>query len=1131
MLVLASEVKAEIAQSPLFLPQHPPPNIMFILDNSGSMKYNTVTGQDADSEYTSAKNNVKNYGAEGCGRLDYCSPYAQKNQAAFYSSRWNRIYYDPSIRYKPGLDAAGKLMPNASTIDTRANAYNPKSAIIHPRAICKVKANKKFTLPLYDPSTYETINNCKRNGDTEIAQYAFYYTLAKSQTPNGSKAQDLLYERWDILPSNRSYPADVNRTDCGIGLIGCSYEQELQNFANWFSYYRSRELLTKTVLGIAFSELNGNARVGFSTINGTDENFIPVAPFVSAQRQKWYDQLYGTAMIGATPLIAALDNVGQYYSGHEVHDFPKGIPDPIKLQCQANYAILATDGQWNVTRSTIANWDKNVMALPEDIAFDPVSGTPLTAFDPWPAPYHEGPKKSKSSLADTAMKYWATDVGSRLGKSTAGLISPNEYDPATWQHMVTHTIALGADGELKYQSDYRTATTGDFPEIKSGKKNWPFPVKNSQSAADDVWHAAVNGHGTYFSALNPQDLKSGFLAMLKEIRQQNAAGSSIAYSGNSLSGNALTYLPSFETEKWTGHLKAYSLKDGKPDLFKWDAADLIPDSKSRNIVTWSAEGGQKFLQPSLSAAQMVYLKSSEIVDYLRGNDEKENKNGGPYRNRANKLGNIVNSSPLFVSRTNFGYAMPSDDKHGGASYAAFLQKKSSPQRPAMLYVGANDGMLHAFNATSGVETFAFVPYSVYPHLYALSQPEYQHHYFVDGPLTEADAYINFQWKNILLGSTGAGSKAVFAIDITDPATMGTANILWERSAENDTNDFADMGHVLGTASVARLTNGQWAAIYGNGYDSIGGKALLYIVDLASGNLIRALNIEVGSVDKPNGLSAPGLLFNNKRELIAAYAGDLQGNLWKFDLQSATVTDWHSKKLFTATTKSAKVAPIVQQPLLAPHPTGGYMVIFGTGKYLEFRDKADLDIHALYGVWDKPGETQPKQRKHLQPQTLTPLYKDNVIIGRTLTNNTVDWTTQNGWYIDMLNNGERFVGRLRIIEITVLLSTTLAPAANACSGDGTSFTMATDFLIGGVAKNFVFIGADGKPITDSNGNNASSIETGGTSSEGVSIPGIATDCLTINQLDGTTKCIPYKASSETMRRWRQLSVPAVIRRRD
>ncbi|AMP01409.1 neisseria PilC beta-propeller domain protein [Collimonas arenae] len=1050
MAAVSGVAMAEIAQSPLFLPVPPPPNIMYMLDNSGSMVWGTVTGTDATAEFNAAR-----------------------SQRSYYSSAWNQIYYNPATTYTPAVKDNGTSMGNASTGKTIIDPYLAVSKTL-PNSIDSVcYYDSTYTLPLFVASTtasnyFASNSNCKAQSQTNknaLAQYAFYYNWVGSGTPTGvtNEDNDNYYKRVDILSSRNSYPKAASRTDCAAAST-CTYAEEIQNFANWFSYYRTRILLTKTSLGIAFSGINDRFRVGFATINDNSSNtnssaanFVPLSTFSASQKTAWYAKLYAINPGGGTPLINALNQVGQYYMGNGMAGAAKSTPDPIQLKCQANYTILATDGYWNGTvPSTIGNMDSKVPALPAPVSHDPVSGTALTPGDPFPPPFYEGKTANSNSLADTAMKYWITDVGVRGSNGgTVGKINATSTDPATWQHMTTHTIGLGANGTLDYQSDYKTATSGHYVDIKNGSRNWPAPKADSAEAIDDLWHAAVNGHGSYFSAKNPKSLQDGLNSILAEIGKATGSGGNAAVSGEAgQATNAIYYVPSFDSGSWTGHLNARPANpDGSiGDVSKWDAATLLPDYTKRNIVTWnpSTSSAKTFIWENLTSganSQQAALVSANVVDYIKGSSAMEKASNGAgtgiFRYRQNKLGDIVNSNPLYVQKNDFGYSALPASIAGSSTYAAFLTTKAA--RKGMIYVGANDGMLHGFDS-DGVEKFAFIPNSVYPNLKTLSDLNYGHHYFVDGPLAEGDAYIKGGWKNVLLGSTGAGAQSVFAIDVTTPGSLDEKSVLWEY---NHSATDTDMGNVLGAPAVVLLANNKWAAIFGNGYNSVSGRAVLYLVDVETGVLIKKIDTGVGSVASPNGLSAPALLFNASRQVVAAYAGDLQGNLWKFDLSSASDTaQWAGSSLFIAKDGSSTpiAQPIVQTPVIAPHPLGGYLVMFGTGKYFETADLGNTNTQSVYGIWDKPGADAVTGRSQLQVQTLTAVYSaEGQSLGRTLSSNPVAWGTKRGWYIDYLTSGERTVGTLHILNDVILLNTSLTPnTADPCAGGGSSQTLGRIF---------------------------------------------------------------------------------------
>ena len=984
---------------------------------------------------------------------------------------------------------------------------------------------------------YASQTNCKDKSSsgytTKVARYAFYYVWDQSTTIATDTPSDAAFtKRVDIIPSTLTYSKAASRTDCGSGTT-CTYDQEIQNFANWYSYYRTRILMTKSSLGLAFSTIDPvqssayvpKFRVGFNTINtiksdGTTSannqatsdgaSFLTIRDFDSTQKQKLYAHLYEINPGSGTPLREQMDRIGRLYSKTlSGFDYTNNDPyrasaaDATLLSCRSSYHIMSTDGYWN----------------------------------------GEATLTSGKMLADIA-KYYYKDLRADITNNVPVKGSTTK----TGQLMINFTIGLGASGTIPYSA---TTTPPDSA--------WPTSVeKDSQETIDDLWHSAIVSGGSYFSAKNPTDLQSGLSKVLKSISEQTGAASAVAVSSNSVGAGGLLFQPSFDSDIWDGHLLAFTLNaDGSKGPAAWggsDAAALLPIG-SRNILTWKptsgtsgAGAGALFTWASLSTEQQASLGgatstgASTVLDYLIGDATNEQNSGGTggmyrYRPAKNKLGDIVNSSPLYVQSADYGYTVLSSANGGGTTYRDFLTAKEA--RTPTIYVGANDGMLHAFNATniattpaktskSGVETFAYIPNAVFPILKSLSNPDYSHQYFVDGQLTDGDAYLSSTWKNVLLGSTGAGPAAIFALDITAPDAMNATNVMWEKTPAD--TGLGDMGKVMGPVSVVLLTTGKWAAIFGNGYDSSSGKAMLYILDLSDGSLIT--KFDLGGT--ANGLTAPALVFNSSRQLVGAYAGDLLGKLWKFDLSDASSAKWTSSLLFTTSDGAvtpAVAAPqaIVQKPVIASHPLGGYMVVIGTGKFFESTDKASTQTQSLYGIWDDPSlSTAVTGRAQLVKQTFTAVGTT----GRTLTTNPINWlkgcasatnACQHGWYVDLPTSGERVVGDLQLFDNIILLSTTFAPVADICQGGGTSQLIASNYLNGGASPKTAFK-VNGVLMTDGKGNNLSSITIDSTATNpGVVNLGAGQRSLTTNDTSGKMHNYGLSTGYGPVRLWHQLMI--------
>ena len=420
--------------------------------------------------------------------------------------------------------------------------------------------------------------------------------------------------------------------------------------------------------------------------------------------------------------------------------------------------------------------------------------------------------------------------------------------------------------------------------------------------------------------------------------------------------------------------------------------------QERSIFSYNDvnKSGIVFCYDQLSPAQQGLLTHDEL-DYIRGVQLKEQPNG-LFRKRTgdNRLmGDIVNSDPKFISSISQGYdALPGVE---GSKYLEYITSTAFTGRVPMLAVGANDGMLHVFNASLGTEggkeILAYVPSAMFGKLKSLTLPTYivngKHQYFVDGSPAAGDAYFDVngsstgnEWRTILVGTLGAGGKGIFALDLTflnpndeSPEDFSASRVLWEINDQSapDSGDLDNspdqygnnrygftnyLGLTMGQASIARMANGKFAAIFGNGYNSVNQIAVLYIVDIQTGHLIRSITTGVGnnsSVSTVNGLTTPLTVdANGDRITDAIYAGDYQGNMWKFDVSDSNANNWsvaftansQPAPLFKASSLSSdnpyyqypsgNTTPfIIPQPITAKaefdqHPNGGIMLYFGTG---------------------------------------------------------------------------------------------------------------------------------------------------------------------------------------------------------
>ena len=583
--------------------------------------------------------------------------------------------------------------------------------------------------------------------------------------------------------------------------------------------------------------------------------------------------------------------------------------------------------------------------------------------------------------------------------------------------------------------------------------------------------AASGGTTTAYFANDTASLTAALQDIFTVVAASGTAAS-IATNSTRLDTNTRIYQAKFDSTDWSGQLLAYPIgADGSVGaLPAWDTntAGKIPAHGSRQIYSRVAGANVEFAWTGLTAAQQTALGgfgiTENILNWLRG-DQSNEQPGGVLRKRSQVLGDIINSNPAYVSAANFGFDSLPTGTAGQGSYAAFQGANKS--RPPMLYVGANDGMLHAFDAATGVEKFAFIPPSVLPNLASLSNPGYTHRYFVDGSPQAGDAYLGGGWKTILVGSGGAGTRSIFALDVTNPADFdtvatGKTKVLWEFT---DT----DLGYPINQflqPVIGRMQNGDWAVVFGNGYESTNQRAFLYVVNLETGALIKKIDTGVGSAGSPNGLAGPVLLADDNRTITYAYAGDLRGNLWKFDLTGG-VGSWDSafkdgatsKPLFQARYVSGGVEvpqPITAPPEIGKHPQGGYLVIFGTGKYFETGDAALTAKQSVYGIWDKEVANSyitVTDRTSLRKQEILAEPSVNGLNWRVVSRYPLNWASHRGWYVDLLQppggtaQGERVVS-VPLLRNSRAIFTTLIPSSLPCDAGGTGWIVEVDMVTGG-----------------------------------------------------------------------------------
>ena len=785
-----------------------------------------------------------------------------------------------------------------------------------------------------------------------------------------------------------------------------SYAEERQNFANWYSFHRKRSLAATSAVAKAIVGLE-DMQVGFLTLNSTLAQ--PVLPIQVENDDQTGDVLRALYPYAAgietdqeTLLRAGLDCVGRYYSADLSCNALGDSPMAAETEggaCQKQFVVIVTHGAYDgTTPSDIGNQDGNQSA-----------------------PYADG---YSNTLADVAMKYYKDDLSS----AHEGM-----------QQMHTFAVGFGVKGSLERDQ---------IPD------NWPEPLDDA-TKIDDLWHATVNGRGEYYPSDSPDELNQGLEAIKESLLAFSGSSASVSATGEAVEADNTVFVPSYDSEFWAGDMNAYTLGKSGATALKWSAAQQMEGiaSDDRNIYTFNGTSGIEFEFGST----LPHSFTEDEINYLRGDQSKEQKNGGLFRNRTSLLGDIIHSASVYHNET--------------------------------VYVGANDGMLHAFNAADGGELFAYVPSLVFSHLTELTYPNYieSHRYFVD--LTPAVGKVGT--SDYLVGGLGAGGKGYFCLDVTHPFSFGSSNVRWEfPNSSTSIEDVKDVGFSFSRAMIVETKAGT-KVLFGNGYNSDSGHAVFFVLDSETGDVETKIDTGVGSGSGAcNGLSTPVVVDVDNDEIADyAYAGDLKGNLWRFDLTDASAANWIAEPLFQATGPNGEEQPITTQPDAMFHCRGagyGVLVTFGTGQYLGQSDldldpgstSGDDETQTLYGIWDIDGLWNTKTSAHnwgsvnhstgaltssrssfndeLLKQSVIETVAVNGETYRVVSDNPVYWKLSSasplpkshaGWFIDLPNDGERVIADMAIRDFRVI-AISMQPSVAPCSSGGTSFVHLLNACSGG-----------------------------------------------------------------------------------
>lgn len=1069
------------------------PNIMFILDDSGSM---TRVYMPSETDGAWPGDNIQ-------GR----------------SYLYNTLSYDPRIEYKPWMQSDGTRMTGGTTYESAFAHFSLAS------------------LPI-DLSNSDSCNRSMQNGERRWVcggEQTFYIPKPGQDAPGTDKRRYYKYvirvnknvERCEWVPATEKWENCVLDTPSDRG-----QKEERDNYATWFSYHRTRMKAAKAGASEAFAGLGENFRVGYdsiwnrlgeSAVSGTLPAYpIPVArddgKFDGENRATWFNHLFAALGSGNTPLHGALQRAGNYYETEVGANGPWGPQvGEAQLSCRQNYAILTTDGYWNNKSSYTPVGDADSTQGEE---IESADGQRTYQYTP-ARPFTDG---RSDTLADVAMHYWKRDLRADLANNVPSTSGNDAY----WQHMVTFGVSIGAQG---------TISPADVQLIEQGSLDWPNPLTNAGRARiDDLLHASVNARGSFVAASNPQEFEDALKDSLAAIARRRSSGSNVASNGPSLNNGSHLFQATYTSGEWSGDVHGISIVGGMIAATpSWSMAAVANEDPatflSRPVYTSNGSAGVAFPtatqrdQLVRNAGMPGQVNGTENASYIRGDRSGEGASPNALRRRTSPIGDIVNSSPFYVPERN------------------------------TLFIGANDGMLHGLDASSGTTLFSYVPRGLdFGKLATLSSQEYEHHFFVDGGI-DVTTTAQGGGKNILVASLGRGGKGVFALDVTatGPDQLSPGMVLWDKTFQDTSSggqvsavEADDMGYLLGAPLVRQGNNGKTLVIVPNGIDSAKYKAVLFIYVLgADGRIESTVRIQAGNdgnAGRPNGLAevrAADVTGDGKADYL--YAGDLYGNVWRFDITPSNSNQWtQSSRLRHLFTTPAN-QPITAAVALARHPvTGRTFVVFGTGRYVTNGDLTSTSVQSMYALIDTDSGTFPITQSELQQRTIPISGVDS--LGRAAR----AWESyselgdgKRGWYVNLgvpveTAKGERVVTAPFVRGRALWFSSIIPQPGAGCDSGGTGYLNAVDAFTGtnpastgGRTETFIDVNSDGQGndrIAGHTGDNeagyVTSVDLGiGMPSQGVGVGNAIYACGSDAECGRTAT--PASSTGPKRLRWREL----------
>ena len=942
----AASHATDVAKRPLKVDVNVKPNVIFGMDDSGSMDWEIMI-----SAYNGVLNwNVANRTfwdgskllAKGDYYMNYLFPngtgtgakqYADDNSlgrnvppspqfAAMRSSAFNPIYYNPTITYSPwkpayhdgALQTYGNASPTAAkshpaltgsvtmdlTSDQVATIYY-RPGMLRPDGV--VYNNSATVTTIYYPATYWVVD------DSCTATTPITWTTTCVSTPDGHRLRKV-----EIKPANYTTTA--------------AYNADLQNFANWWSYYRKRKLMLAGAMGSVLDNLTG-MRVGVVAFNRRSGNvamYDSDATDNAANRRRVAGVFYTNPADSGTPTTATLKYIGEQY---------KTSSAAIQYSCQRNNAFVVTDGLANDT-ATPPSYNSSTYG----------SGFPYA------------PTKA-DSLADVALAYFTLNLRNNRSTSGAGnplsdgrVSLPNQQvsnpDSNRNLHMNTYAITLGAGGTVwpGITDPFTTSFT------------WPDPQPDTPSAIDDLWHATINGRGQMYKADNPTQAAIAIQRGLNDIAQQAGAQSEVSVNTVNLArGTGKAYLGKYTSSSWTGDITANEVNTNTGAIagtYTWSANERLVTRTAARVIATSVGGLRVPFTTANVGATLSSTDGAGLTAYFRGDRTGE---GSKYRARGSLIGPVINAKPVVSTA------------------------------PKVVFAASGDGMMHALDVDTGDELWAYVPGTVLTSMASSANLNYYFETLLDGTPTVQMVGS----KRYLVAGRGTAGPGYYAIDVTNPRnlteTQLATNVLWDIG---NGGSFT-LGQSVGRPLVVQTRSYGTVVLFTQGYNgSSDGKGRLYMVNADTGELVHTF-VADGGGSGDLGLAQINAAVEGDGKVVHVYGGDLQGNLWHFDLQDKTTTKLATLK--TGTTAQ----PVTTAPEIMFNGSDR-LILVGTGRLLGVSDFGRSTTETFYAIKDGTALAGSARDSLVRRSFVTD--SDNTV---DATGTDFDWSSRRGWYIDLPNN--------------------------------------------------------------------------------------------------------------------------------